>query len=77
MVIPMELLAPVDGGGVFHHSGLKTSTVYDTAPCYPSSGFLSMNLSKAFSSPCAYTGETTLRLVVPLSLGARIELRSL
>ena len=57
----------------------KTPTVYDTAPCLlPSSGFLSMGLSEGvLFPPCAYAEEAALRLAVPLSLGARSELRSL
>lgn len=55
--------------------GQKTPAVYDTAPCLlPSSGFLSMGLNKGvLFPPCAYAEEAALRLVVPLSLGARIE----
>ena len=81
MVIPTEPVSPSGRWvGVFHHSGLKTSTVYDAAPCLlPSSGFLSMGLNNGvLFPPRAYTGETTLRLVVPFILvGHALNLRGL
>jgi len=81
MVIPTEPVSPSGRWvGVFHHSDLKTSTVYDTAPCLlPSSGFLSMGLNKGvLFPPCAYAEEAALRLVVPFILGGHaLNLRSL
>ena len=81
MVIPTEPVSPSGRWvGVFHHSDLKTSTAYDTAPCLlPSSGFLSMGLNNGvLFPPRAYTGETTLRLVVPFILGGHaLNLRGL
>jgi len=80
-VIPMEPVSPsgrwAEVFGIRFAS--KTPTVYGMAPCLlPSSGFLSMGLNKGvLFPPCAYAEEAALRLVVPLSLGARIEFEGL